>query len=527
MKDFIGTAAFTWTLNAVFFLFILIAFLIAVRKLKGERQNYVEYAPSFMTSMGLFGTFLGIFIGLLQFDTKHIDTSIEQLLGGLQTAFVTSLMGMFFAIIFKIIQTRHLDKTAPTADGTQPDDISPREIYSVLSKQQNELAIIARGIGGGDERSMIGQLQMLRTDISDFRSGLMKKHESFEAILWKQLSDFADMLSKSATQQVIEALKEVIIDFNEKLTEQFGDNFKRLDESVKKLVDWQANYMNQLDEMTELYAQGVASIGATKLAVESISIETARIPADMRMLGDVMTVNQHQIAELGRHLDSFIMMRDQAVIAVPQIQSKLEEVGQQLMQGAERVNIVLMNGSQQFEDSVKQTNQAMVANAQAIASESESISDEMRNSMELLGLNTERIRSGITSVISSAMESVEENSRTMLNRTQENARSILDSIQQSTQASIELSAQSRNESIRAVDSASKTMVQNADRSLQAVEKQIQEAVNRTNEAVNSQLRQLDEALSRQLNAALQELGSALATIARHLTDAYQRTDQHN
>ena len=45
--------------------------------------------------------------------------------------------------------------------------------------------------------------------------------------------------------------------------------------------------------------------------------------------------------------------------------------------------------------------------------------------------------------------------------------------------------------------------------------------------INSQLRQLDEALSRQLNAALQELGSALATIARHLTDAYQRTDQHN
>lgn len=527
MKDFIGTSAFTWILNGIFFVLILAAFLVAVRKLKSGQQNYVEYAPSFMTSMGLLGTFLGIFIGLLQFDTKHIDTSIEQLLGGLQTAFITSLIGMFFAIIFKIIQTTHLDRRSSDTDGAQPDDISPKEIYAVLSKQHTELAIIAKGIGGGDERSMVGQLQMLRTDLGDFRSGLAKRQASFEEILWKQLSDFADMLSKSATQQVIEALKEVIVDFNAKLTDQFGENFKRLDESVKKLVDWQANYMLQLDQMTELYAEGVESIGATKVAVESIRVETSRIPADMQILGEVMTVNQHQIAELGRHLDSFVKMRDQAVIAVPQIQSKLEEVGQQLMQGAEQVNIVLINGSQQFEESVKQTNQAMLANAKAIASESESISEEMKNSMEMLGLNTERIRNGITSVISSAMESIEENSRSILSKTQDTTKSILNSIQQSTKESIDSSAQARNESVRAVDSASKTMVQSADRSLQAVEKQIQEAVNRTNEAVNSQLRQLDEALSRQLNAALQELGSALATIARHLTDTYQRSNQHN
>jgi len=511
-----GTQAFTWALNCAFFIAILYVFMTAKAGLKTDRSNFVEYAPSLMTSMGLFGTFLGIFIGLLQFDTKRIDGSIEQLLGGLQTAFVTSLIGMGFAIWFKIIQTSYLDKNRARDDAPSADDIEPKDIHAILTKQHTELTTIAKGIGGNDERSMVGQIQLLRTDVSDFRSGLAKRQEAFEERLWAQMKDFAEMLSKSATQQVIEALKEVIVDFNKNLTEQFGDNFKRLDESVKKLVEWQANYMVQLEAMVRQYEQGVESISATKVAVQSIREETARIPGDMQALGKVLTVNQHQIAELDRHLDAFVKMRDQAVIAVPHIQSKLEEVGQQLLNGAEQVNVVLIKGSQDFENSVKQTNQAMLENAKVVATESEHISEELKNAMELLGLNTERIRSGITAVISSAMESVEESSRTMLA-----------SAQQSVKTSIDQSNQARAESLRSAEEASRTLVQNSDRTLQAVDHQIQDAVNRTNDAVNSQLRQLDEALSRQLNAALQELGAALATIARHLTDTFNRNSQRS
>lgn len=510
------TQVFTWILNGVFFAGILYAFLVAKRSLKTDRRNYVEYAPSLMTSMGLFGTFLGIFIGLLQFDTKHIDGSIEQLLGGLQTAFITSLIGMGFAIYFKIIQTSYLDQKILLDDGPSPDAVEPKDIHAILTKQHIELTTIAKGIGGNDERSMVGQIQMLRTDINDFRSTLSKRQESFEEKLWTQMKDFAEMLSKSATQQVIEALKNVIIDFNNNLTEQFGDNFKKLDDSVKKLVDWQANYMIQLEDMTRLYAQGVESIDATKVAVQSIKEETSRIPSDMKALGEVLTVNQHQISELDRHLDAFVKMRDQAVIAVPQIQSQLQEVGQQLLNGAEQVNVTLIKGSQDFENSVKQTNQAMVENAKVIATESENISDELKSAMELLGLNTERIRTGITSAIASAMETVEESSRSMLI-----------AAQQSVQASIDQSNQARTESLRSAEENSRSIAQNTDRTLQAVDRQIQDAVNRTNDAVNAQLRQLDEALSRQLNAALQELGAALATIARHITDNYDRNSQRS
>ena len=66
-------------------------------------------------------------------------------------------------------------------------------------------------------------------------------------------------MAKGATEQIIDALRQVIIDFNENLTEQFGENFKALDASVKKLVEWQENYKTQVELMSEQYQQSVES----------------------------------------------------------------------------------------------------------------------------------------------------------------------------------------------------------------------------------------------------------------------------
>ena len=52
----------------------------------------------------------------------------------------------------------------------------------------------------------------------------------------------------------IEALREVIKDFNEKITEQF-ENFKALNAAVEKLVVWQQQYKDELDQLKETQSQ--------------------------------------------------------------------------------------------------------------------------------------------------------------------------------------------------------------------------------------------------------------------------------
>lgn len=62
---------------------------------KNIHSKFREYAPTLMGALGILGTFIGIIIGLLNFNTESIDTSIPVLLGGLKTAFITSIVGMF------------------------------------------------------------------------------------------------------------------------------------------------------------------------------------------------------------------------------------------------------------------------------------------------------------------------------------------------------------------------------------------------------------------------------------------------
>jgi len=56
---------------------------------------------------------------------------------------------------------------------------------------------------------------------------------------------------KSNKSETLNALELVVKDFNKNLTEQFGDNFKQLNESVRAMITWQNNYKTQIVKSEE------------------------------------------------------------------------------------------------------------------------------------------------------------------------------------------------------------------------------------------------------------------------------------
>lgn len=62
----------------------------------------VATAPSILTGIGIFGTFLGITIGLMHFDPSDIVASVPIFLGGIKLAFWSSVVGIFASLIHKI-----------------------------------------------------------------------------------------------------------------------------------------------------------------------------------------------------------------------------------------------------------------------------------------------------------------------------------------------------------------------------------------------------------------------------------------
>lgn len=83
-------------------IFIGIIFILIKKKNNKilSTRKQIEEIPSYISLLGVIGTFAGITYALWFFDPNNLDNSIPILLSGLKTAFVTSLLGMFGSIGF-------------------------------------------------------------------------------------------------------------------------------------------------------------------------------------------------------------------------------------------------------------------------------------------------------------------------------------------------------------------------------------------------------------------------------------------
>lgn len=476
-------------------LILLIIFLVSIYNARsGKYLALVNYTPNLLTSLGILGTFIGIVVGLLGFDVQDIDGSIAPLLDGLKTAFITSLVGMLLAIIFKAIDTS--GKLRPAEEGPAEDEIGPQTILAVLEEQRQSLDHLTNAIVGDEESTLITQIRLLRSDHQDQARALQdqikeqqQRFENFQEKLWRRMSDFAEMLSKSATEQVIQALQEVIHDFNQNLTEQFGDNFKQLNAAVERLVDWQENYRHQLENMTKQYQLGVESLTHTEQSVQTISNECKAIPEAMNNLQELLETTRRQLAELESHLHAFAAMRERAVEAVPEIHKQIEltlesvsNAGDQISGAGEAAKQEIVTGVENFRTQMEASNTSLREAADALTEGSKSV-----------GQNIREVNQQLTDEVSALHDHVSKS---------------IDEIQQQCQTSIERTY---------------TDIANKSANLsQSVEEELVKSIGQFRESINKQLEAIDSELSQAIQNVMNQMAEALGGISNQLVTDYQR-----
>ncbi|MFB2658875.1 hypothetical protein [Shewanella xiamenensis] len=195
--------------NAFIYLIVLIFITSLFLAYLGRYKSFTHGTANSLTSLGILGTFAGIVVGLMEFNPSNIDGSIELLLEGLKTAFLTSLVGMAASILYKTIVSFY-----PKGNKQEHKVVSPEDIYQVMSQQLIVSNELLGAIKGDEDSSLTSQIKNLRLDMNDaskhqvkFFEMQLQKFESFQSILWEKMDEFAEMLSKSATEQVINALK--------------------------------------------------------------------------------------------------------------------------------------------------------------------------------------------------------------------------------------------------------------------------------------------------------------------------------
>ncbi|HIF9518431.1 TPA: hypothetical protein ACX6SR_002869 [Photobacterium damselae] len=549
--------AFIYTILLLLVISSILAFLGKVPRLTASTTNI-------LTSLGILGTFAGIVVGLMDFDPSNIDGSIESLLAGLKTAFLTSLVGMASSIIYKAILGAIPQNSEATVKA-----VGPEEIYSLMSEQLNTSNELLSAIKGTEDSSLTSQIKNLRTDINDGNKLLMshmektaEHSEQFQLKLWQKMDEFGDLLSKSATEQVINALKEVIVEFNDKLTEQFGENFKRLDESVKKLVDWQENYRHQLEDMAIKYQLGVDAISSTERSVASITERAESIPTTMEKLQQVMELGHGQVTELEARLEAFKDLRDKAVEAMPQIREQIDNtisvIGESVKAASEHYESMLVESQKVIDNFGSTATQSAETLRLNIESGAEKVSTKLIESSQTLSGKLVEASADIQDQVSTATGGLNNATNNLTDATEQIRQQLEDAFTELNtemrvlvadikddakqtgtvlkEANQELLNSTRDLQIETTNSITKLhdrlettleevfqiQAQAVRRTFDSLEDQITQSIGTTGNAVEKQVEVLDLQMQQEINRTMNEMGEALATITQQFTRDYQK-----
>ena len=307
------------------------------------KRRWIEQLPSMISTLGVLGTFAGITIGLLYFDTEDLDASIPILLSGLKTAFFTSLAGM----IGSLFLSKQVNSALDEKDGGMSDidmaagqickavdamNTTTKEAFEELrnqNKQQLEVQLhfyrtisetvssLTANIGelkGFSKKfdnvdavttsinSFVGECLEITSGIADAQNEISDEIKNFSMVLRSEVDEieekmketnnllvgkfdeFSELLKKSNTEALVDVMKSVTEEFqkqmNSLINKLIQENFDQLNKSVESLNVWQQENKEMISSLTKQYKEMTANFEQTSTTLTKVSGDTRLLVSD-------------------------------------------------------------------------------------------------------------------------------------------------------------------------------------------------------------------------------------------------------
>lgn len=309
--------ASTWLWLAAIITVFVICLVLVIKFKKSDKllanRRIVEYFPTFVSTLGVLGTFYGITVGLLAFDTADLDKSIPGLLDGLKTAFFTSLAGMIGSMILSAFISRKQDQN----DGGVSDINQAAGTICQAVQQMSEL-----------NKATIERL-----------SEQMAEQEKDRKDFYRSMGDVMDKVKESQS-----AIAETLQSIN---TSQ-GSAASALD----SIVILQRSQEGALDSIKETATSMVNSIGSLE---EVTSAQTESLDA-MRKYSEEVSEFTHHVPEILDVVGGISTTQDEINEQVQKLKDILDAEVDQIERSMDKTNSLLERKFDEFTELLKKSN---------------------------------------------------------------------------------------------------------------------------------------------------------------------------
>ncbi len=204
-------------------------------------EHLYDSIPNVFTTIGVLGTFIGIFIGLQDFDTTNITESIPPLLEGLKTAFLTSIVGIILSIIFGRLSEWAWGTAESNKEEKPKDEVTA--LHQIIQELQNmgtntnaHFTSLKLAIGKGDDKTISDQLLDIRTDFLNQTKNLEKNTSHLENQT-AALKDISKSLGSSDDSSLLSQLKKSRVQNQDNFNTLFSNNETLKESLVSEITE--------------------------------------------------------------------------------------------------------------------------------------------------------------------------------------------------------------------------------------------------------------------------------------------------
>ena len=278
-----------------------------------------------------------------------------------------------------------------------------------------------------------------KSSLENDREQVQKLAENTERItqMRNAFDEFLHQMAEVFSEQLINAFNKSIKDLNDKLTEQFGDNFKQLNAAVIKLKDWQDNYkatiestvgeLTVLNNTFEKFSTDVAPALAENAERLSVSVDnftetsarnieiqanltdtsknlvysiqaTEKVAENLKTIHDGLVENQQEIlqtmedsfnahkekivATLQSAVNEFAKMVDKnQTVIISQMQRSAENFDEVMTHNQNTLAAQIQNSADNFKDALTQNQTVVISQMQRAAENFDEVMTHNQNTL--------------------------------------------------------------------------------------------------------------------------------------------------
>lgn len=270
------------------------------------QKNICESISASMTGAGMLGTFLGLILGLRGFSTDYseMQNSIGVLLSGIKTAFLTSIYGVTFSLLFNYIYRKSYQELIALlysfhdsfylyAIGNAQEDVNRRMLQTQM-QQEKSLEHLVSGIEENLSQMSAAITERLEAHLKIVDAGVQAfldkstaaQQEQVRELVREYLTQINDSVLKGQLPELrktIEAINQTSLASSDKLSDitnslaEKNDSFIQANERFRETTDKMAEFVDGLEHsraaMTERLQQFSEQLTSHQNATERSSID--------------------------------------------------------------------------------------------------------------------------------------------------------------------------------------------------------------------------------------------------------------